>query len=89
VSACAYGHRGNRLLSALPADAQAALKRDMHDAMVAQATVLLEPNDIMAHVYFPQSGIISRAVIAAAARSRPPWSDVKAPSACIAPLAAR
>jgi CRP-like cAMP-binding protein len=63
VSACAYGHRGNRLLSALPADAQAALKLDMHDAMVAQATVLLEPNDIMAHVYFPQSGIISRAVM--------------------------
>ncbi|HEY2756203.1 MAG TPA: Crp/Fnr family transcriptional regulator [Pseudolabrys sp.] len=63
MSPHSHGHRGNRLLLALPADAQAALKRDMREAIVAQGAVLLEPNDLIAHVYFPQSGIISRAVV--------------------------
>jgi CRP-like cAMP-binding protein len=63
VGVTTHSHRSNRLLAALPADAQAALKRDMREAILAQGTVLLEPHDIMAHVYFPQSGIISRAVV--------------------------
>jgi CRP-like cAMP-binding protein len=62
-SAPAHHQRGNRFLAALPADIRAALKHDMHEAVLAQGTILLEPGDAIGQIYFPQTGMISLLVV--------------------------
>ncbi|HEY6833701.1 MAG TPA: Crp/Fnr family transcriptional regulator [Pseudolabrys sp.] len=63
MSALAHSHRSNRLLAALASDIRGALERDMHEAMLAQGTVLFEPGAPIERIYFPQTGMISLLVV--------------------------
>jgi CRP-like cAMP-binding protein len=57
------GHRGNRLLAALPPDTLALLDRDLRQVSLQQGTILLEPGEPIADIYFPQTGLISLLVL--------------------------
>ena len=53
----------NRLLSALPREAQIRLLPRLEKASLAVRQVLAEPDEPIAHVYFPLSGVISLLVV--------------------------
>lgn len=57
------GHRDNRLLAALSAEALGSLERDLRQVSLQHGTVIFEPGAPMDRVYFPQSGLISLLVI--------------------------
>ena len=59
----AAGHRGNRLLAALPLAAFALLERDLKEISLAQGDVILEPGGGFDRVFFPQTGMISLLVV--------------------------
>jgi CRP-like cAMP-binding protein len=63
LSALARSHWSNRLLAALPADARAALERDMHETILAQGKVLFERGGPIERIYFPQTGMISLLIV--------------------------
>jgi CRP-like cAMP-binding protein len=58
-----YGHRGNRLLAALPSETLATLDRDLKHVSIAQGAVIFEPGAPLDTIYFPQSGLISLMVV--------------------------
>lgn len=49
----------NRLLAALPAKEYTRLLPQLEDISLAYAETIYEPGDIIRHVYFPNSGIVS------------------------------
>lgn len=49
----------NRLLAALPAKEYARLLPKLEDISLAYAETIYEPGDIIRHVYFPNSGVVS------------------------------
>ena len=53
----------NRLLAALPAAELASLTPAMKDVALERGAVLQRPGDIVEHIYFPHSGMISVVVV--------------------------
>jgi len=57
------GPRSNKLLASLPQKDFQLLFPHLSDVQLAQGTVLCEPGDDVAHVYFPLSGAVSLLVV--------------------------
>jgi CRP-like cAMP-binding protein len=63
VAALAEGHRGNRLLAAMPPNTLALLEPDLRKVSLEAGAVLLEPGELIENIYFPLTGLISLMVI--------------------------
>jgi CRP-like cAMP-binding protein len=59
----AQGHRDNRLLAAMSAEALALMGRDLREISLAQGAAIYEPGKAVEEIYFPQTGMISLLVV--------------------------
>lgn len=53
------GFRGNRLLAALPEDVYERLRPDLESVPLALGEVIYEAHEVLSHVYFPTTAIVS------------------------------